>query len=1031
MKKDLKSFIVPTEIPNTGIILTKDKRFDTKDLIYIDSLDEIENEHLPKIQATDWALANGAYTSVDYGATNWLRSAFSYFNVHVCQAHFKGAELVNSRSICLRPKLNLNILDVISAQNSSNDCFKIREFTKPDGSTCNILNFGQYPKTYVGEKLNTELEDAFSKLGTKLTGKKYTGRLEGKSQIVCYSEYEYKGKKYVRTKTYSKYYEKYSDGSDLKNEAWVWMSVEPIVWEIRNWDDLPQAINPNGNGSAGFVSVRALDSIATLPFYPEFDDENNTLWQNSTIRGYLNGINVNNIQTNGNVKYNAPNGGDFSSQNFLTEALDINLEQKLTKGQGKSMRIKDFIYCGDKENGELPDMVYIASYREMKGFSIADKCARATDYALLNGAEVNKSVLGINSAEMWVNETTPYDNIWTIRPNGDAGYALVGEMPVSTRPMIRLDIEKILSTEGALGFFKPYSEMETLFDQNDKKMKFGEFPQSFVGTKLQNELDKLLQEDNVAHTGKEFFARVREAASGEVISCKEIVYKGKKYVGVPAEIAARNRAKSLTLNPPSAVEVIEGRVYWCKVQPIVWKILNWDDLPKEINVLGKGTAKYIELIVQDAIITRLPYYSFLSDSNNLYWQNSTIRAYLNGINVNNITEDSEYYLGDPPAPNGGNFEGKGFIEQALDFEVGLSKKFEKKKNRYGVRVLKERMTTSEQIQLYVEKGKSFMLHGPSGVGKSRRIEEVDPNFVSIVLRNGMLPEEVIGKTIYPNGDASKECVWMPPVWYINLCNLCKKEPEKNHVLFIDEITNVKPSEQSLVYNLVLTRSIGPNIGKLPKNVVVVAAGNTKEESEAAYNMPEPLFRRFEGHIELKADITSWLEWGAEKSGKGKARYKIHPLVADFVATYGNKVFYSSYDSEEPPKYAVDPRGWEQVSDFIYDNDGVIAKEMIENKVGSDIASSFLSFVEQDIFSIEDVLNDNFESYEIPQKLDQQYALVLRLSRCTEEEFPKINNFVRGYLNSELVAVFVKFWVGNNSERAIFVEGLKKQEQITL
>ena len=87
--------------------------------------------------------------------------------------------------------------------------------------------------------------------------------------------------------------------------------------------------------------------------------------------------------------------------------------------------------------------------------------------------------------------------------------------------------------------------------------------------------------------------------------------------------------------------------------------------------------------------------------------------------------------------------------------------------------------------------------------------------------------------------------------------------------------------------------------------------------------------------------------------------------------------------------------------------------------------------ESDTLTIEDILDESFTSYDIPKKVDEQYALVLALSRCTEEEFPTIKNFVEGHLKPELSAVFVKIWVGENAERAIFVEGLKKQEQITL
>ena len=321
-----------------------------------------------------------------------------------------------------------------------------------------------------------------------------------------------------------------------------------------------------------------------------------------------------------------------------------------------------------------------------------------------------------------------------------------------------------------------------------------------------------------------------------------------------------------------------------------------------------------------------------------------------------------------------------------------------------------------------------MLHGPSGVGKTRRIEEADPDFVSIVLRNGILPEEVIGKTIYPNNDKTKAGTWVPPAWYVDLCEKCEREPDKQHVLFIDEITNVKPSEQSLVFHLVLNNSIGPNIGKLPQNVVVAAAGNSKEESEAAYNMPEPLFRRFDGHIELRPDVQLWLEWGSEQSDKGEGRLKVHPLVANFVGAYGSQVFYSPYDSEDPPKYAIDPRGWEQVSDIIYDNKGLIAKELIENKVGKEIAATFVAFAQTPPLMVEDVIDKNYDYNDIPTQFDAKYALALSLRSASIEEIQQVREFINDELGAEILSMFDLVWVGEDDEKAIHLAGLPKLKE---
>ena len=45
------------------------------------------------------------------------------------------------------------------------------------------------------------------------------------------------------------------------------------------------------------------------------------MYQNSTVRGFLNGINVCNLKENGNPKFAAPNGGNFANCGFLQEAF--------------------------------------------------------------------------------------------------------------------------------------------------------------------------------------------------------------------------------------------------------------------------------------------------------------------------------------------------------------------------------------------------------------------------------------------------------------------------------------------------------------------------------------------------------------------------------------------------------------------------------------------------------------------------------------------------------------------------------------
>ena len=129
------------------------------------------------------------------------------------------------------------------------------------------------------------------------------------------------------------------------------------------------------------------------------------------------------------------------------------------------------------------------------------------------------------------------------------------------------------------------------------------------------------------------------------------------------------------------------------------------------------------------------------------------------------------------------------------------------------------LSNDELLSVYVQNNKSVFLHGPSGVGKSARVKQIDSTATRITLRPQMNPEEVDGTLNRETGE------YIPPLWYTQLCEKCEKEPERKHILFIDELTNVKPTVQSLVYSIVLDRAGKDGLWPLPKNAVVVAAGN--------------------------------------------------------------------------------------------------------------------------------------------------------------------------------------------------------------
>ena len=47
--------------------------------------------------------------------------------------------------------------------------------------------------------------------------------------------------------------------SNTKNCAEEWYQVEPLKWQITNWENLPESINPQGNGMSDYVYLKLAD----------------------------------------------------------------------------------------------------------------------------------------------------------------------------------------------------------------------------------------------------------------------------------------------------------------------------------------------------------------------------------------------------------------------------------------------------------------------------------------------------------------------------------------------------------------------------------------------------------------------------------------------------------------------------------------------------------------------------------------------------------------------------------------------------
>lgn len=278
-----------------------------------------------------------------------------------------------------------------------------------------FLEFGEYPRSYVGNSKNAQLEQLFSaSLGSEIveTGKSYTnnsfkphddkgwvnstGGYQGRESF----EYEHQGKKYVRhqimrysdintskahtnaiNETTGELYDADSDENSLfKQDTYAWFQVEPIRWLIANWSEMPTSINPNGKtkGAAATMQLLAIDQImAGVPhqaisnMYP-FSE---VLWENSRIRTFLNGTtndesrtglaNAGSAQSPGTVT-----GNPFIVDAFTAEQRALITTQTIRNGQTpNTVDIDRDITSTEQYNDEhtTEDKIFLLSYRQVFG----------------------------------------------------------------------------------------------------------------------------------------------------------------------------------------------------------------------------------------------------------------------------------------------------------------------------------------------------------------------------------------------------------------------------------------------------------------------------------------------------------------------------------------------------------------------------------------------------------------------------------------------------------------------------------------
>ena len=587
--------------------------------------------------------------------------------------------------------------------------------------------------------------------------------------------------------------------------------------------------------------------------------------------------------------------------------------------------------------------------------------AAITDLCVLTGGilwkdadciiDEDRSLTG-RTSYFWTRSSDGKENVCAVNVHGDLENFYRFDCKGAVRPVLQSSV-----------IFSQISPNRVRGYNGTEEVEYGEYPQYAADSRMQSILESEYNR-GMNKTGRSYtFDSVNDYDTGfNPVTYEEYEYQGKKYIRIRANSDFDGNKFKLS----NGVEYRDGDYVWVEVSPVKWLI----DDRTGILVSKIGLVSGIRFLDRN--------HNYKGD-----FSRTEMKEYLDRYMIRDLTQTATFTRVQDMTP-----------EEKAQFEEER-KQAEKRRNPYGLKF--GQVSEEEIIKGAIESGVAVFLHGPSSEGKSARVKQIDPTCEIIYLRNAT-PESLNGKSVY--NQATGEMIDVKPSWLKKLEEKCEKEPDRFHIVFLDEITNALPSIQGIAFNIVLDREVN-GIWKLPDNARIVAAGNDMKDSLAANQLAEPLFNRF-AHVYIKTTTESWLKWASE--------HNIHPAIYSYIAYKKGETLRSKYDGEKPN---ADPRKWEMASKMLY---ATGSPEMLRALVGEDITREFVQFCNQQVITLDDVINENYTQRDI-QALNtaERYATTMGLSQVDDNNLEKVRGFVAG-LGAEFGAIFDALWTHGDESK---------------
>ena len=668
--------------------------------------------------------------------------------------------------------------------------------------------------------------------------------------------------------------------------------------------------------------------------------------------------------------------------------------------------------------------------------------AAITDFSVLLGGRLssehvkNDSFLEKRTGYYWTKSDDGTNDACIVKDDGSFYCDNVNRRNSGARPALLFSSIGSIPTNGESGKRARDGILE---------VEYGYYPQKAVSKDMQARLEREYKSGRLSKTRNSYttdsIRYTEDDTTFEPQTHQEYQYNGKRHVRVEAN--SYYDGNNFTLS--NGEQYRDGDNVWIEVSPVKWIV----DEKSRMMI----TEKLIFAGVQ-----------FNKESN----------YHTRDFDKTDIKTFMDRYLSRDLEQSRGTITLGEQTEETEEFKPRKSRlqKLNPDKTKTADR---SRMTDTEIIQNWIEAGESVLLRGPSGIGKTERIKSLYPDLIYMKLTNNMFPEKVVGSVNLQTGqsippDFAKTAIMQGAteeerkIVEENIQNIYtvadqvyerSKGSNKKIVILLDELLNVKPAIQSLVYTLVLNRMVEIGKGlKLPDNVVVVATGNQKKYSSVAEDLAEPLEKRFDHILDMEPKVGEWITEYAIPN-------KIHPAVIGYILTkYNNSgkseaIQNMGYFYEEPDVgeehldrngckgRTNDPRGWTSISNTLYNfernleqgkYEGKDVEDIIQRSISSKLreewSAEFFDFYNLPTLTPEEVTKGMGEGYtqaDLPRDISERFAYMTALITADETQVESCREFIRKHCDPEYLSIYDIYWAGNDERRMEKIAELQEQE----